>query len=63
MRKVEVLDEPQGQRRWTAVDAMTRQVILRLHDENLLRDVLVVSAGRSSGLNASVAQGSGAVPA
>jgi hypothetical protein len=39
MRKVEILEEPHGQRRWTAVDAKTRQVILRLHDENLMRDV------------------------
>jgi len=39
MRKVEIVDEPHGQRRWTAVDIKTRQVILRLHDEDMLRDV------------------------
>jgi hypothetical protein len=39
MRKAKILDELRGQRRWTAVDIRTRQMILRLHDENLLRDV------------------------
>jgi hypothetical protein len=39
MRKVEIRDEPSAQRRWTAVDKKSREVILRFHDEDLLRNV------------------------
>jgi hypothetical protein len=40
MREVEIRDEPSAQRRRTAVDKKTREVLLRFHDEDLLRNVL-----------------------
>jgi hypothetical protein len=39
MRKVEIRDEPSAQRRWIAVDKKSREVILRLHDEDLLLNI------------------------
>ena len=39
MRKVEIRDEPSAQRRWTAVDKKSREVVLRLHDEDLLLNI------------------------
>jgi predicted nucleic acid-binding OB-fold protein len=39
MRKVEIVDEPDGQRRWVVVDNMTGKVVIRLHDEDLLRNI------------------------
>jgi hypothetical protein len=39
MRKVEIAEEPRGQYRWLAVDKKTSEVVLRVHDEDLLRNI------------------------
>jgi hypothetical protein len=39
MRKVEIAEEPRSQYRWLAVDKKTSEVVLRMHDEDLLRNI------------------------
>jgi hypothetical protein len=33
------MEEPHGQRRWAAVDKKSGEVVLRVHDEELLRNI------------------------
>lgn len=39
MRKIEITEQPQGQRRWVALDSKSGQPVLRLHDRGLLEKV------------------------
>jgi hypothetical protein len=52
MRKIEIGEEANSQRRWTAIDKKTGEVVLRLHDQDQLRNVC-----RSLGWEIAEAQG------
>jgi len=39
MRKVEIVTDPSAQRCWLAVDANSRESMLRLHDRELLERI------------------------
>jgi hypothetical protein len=39
MRTVEIKQDANGQRRWIAVDRKSGEVVLRIHDEGLLRNI------------------------
>jgi hypothetical protein len=52
MRKIEIGEESNSQRRWTAIDKKTGEVVLRLHDQDQLRNVC-----RSLGWEIAEAQG------
>jgi hypothetical protein len=39
MRKVEIVTDPSAQRCWLAVDAKSREPVLRLHDRELLERI------------------------
>ena len=39
MRSIQIMEEPDGQRRWVAVDAKTGKQVLRLRDCDQLRDI------------------------
>jgi hypothetical protein len=39
MRAVEIVEEHRNLRRWVAIDAMTGQALIRIHDRELLERV------------------------
>lgn len=39
MRRVEIVEEKKSQRRWVVIDRATREPLLRLHDQDLLRKI------------------------
>jgi hypothetical protein len=36
MRRVEIVEDPQSQRCWVAIDLKSREPVMRLHDRGLL---------------------------
>jgi hypothetical protein len=47
MRKVEIVEDPQAQRCWVAVDEKLREPVLRVHDRDCLRGFARASTGKS----------------
>jgi hypothetical protein len=39
MRKVAIVEDPEAQRRWVAVDEKLREPVLRVHDRGLLERI------------------------